>query len=630
MRRVPSRRSASSIQAIDRAIESTLLVARDLGCFDLNSDGTQFKHVCDWSYQDFVDELKTTYDNAREAAHSACLETAVNPDDFTDVGDFEVIGLDSIRGMEARSAQGVERFLKRVTAVRSNPQVIFVFWKRRVASMQQGKLASEGFEHGLLEQANGTVDDGSNSSDGPLFSMRLDRRHGYSAGVDWAAIKATAVIDEKDSPLKGTNRWGGVGPDNVAFYAPKLEQLAPDSPGDVWNLLKSTVTADFYLHPIDNIAKHFGKNEVAFERVTGKTAQLYCMRGMLYAGPENFALVKDRDPYHLFDDDLIAYQGTTAAPEWDEYRITPAECLANSKADAYGFGALKAGAFGEDVVDIMDVYVGAGAAMQLDWDSVEVQTYFGADLRVLERSVYTVGSLGGAEPDMRDLEQANDLNELREAMKTAPTETTDAQTSLADVAWNKRQTLATYEQTFVVAAIPVTVEAGITGGLGMDLKPSFGFVNQELADDDAGHVYLVSATLALSPWADLEAYASAAVGVPGLKAGVRGKLVIVKTAVPFSATVRTGAANVDTSASLLEKLDNAYWYLDFGSKVDVELEALSGELEVFAEIIAADYAKTLASWPGYVTERTIWDYQSKGVNMGRELVDAALWVESSF
>ena len=94
-------------------------------------------------------------------------------------------------------------------------------------------------------------------------------------------------------------------------------------------------------------------------------------------------MVTDRDPYHLFDDDLIAYQGTTAAPEWDEYRITPAECLANSKADAYGFGALKAGAFGEDVVDIMDVYVGAGAAMQLDWDSVEVQTYFGADLRVL-------------------------------------------------------------------------------------------------------------------------------------------------------------------------------------------------------------------------------------------------------
>ena len=55
---------------------------------------------------------------------------------------------------------------------------------------------------------------------------------------------------------------------------------------------------------------------------------------------------------------------------------------------------------------------------------------------------------------------------------------------------------------------------------------------------------------------------------------------------------------MSTSASLLEKLDNAYWYLDFGSKVDVN-EALSGELEVFAEIIAADYAKTLASWPGW-------------------------------
>ena len=78
-------------------------------------------------------------------------------------------------------------------------------------------------------------------------------------------------------------------------------------------------------------------------------------------------------------------------------------------------------------------------------------------------------------------------------MKTAPTETTDAQTSLADVAWNKRQTLATYEQTFVVAAIPVTVEAGITGGLGMDLDNVW-LCESELTDDDTGHVYLVSAT----------------------------------------------------------------------------------------------------------------------------------------
>ena len=72
----------------------------------------------------------------------------------------------------------------------------------------------------------------------------------------------------------------------------------------------------------------------------------------------------------------------------------------------------KAGAFGEDVVDIMDVYVGAGAAMQLDWDSVEVQTYFGADLRVEESGVYTVGFLGdGQNPICVTFEQANDLNE---------------------------------------------------------------------------------------------------------------------------------------------------------------------------------------------------------------------------
>ena len=43
-------------------------------------------------------------------------------------------------------------------------------------------------------------------------------------------------------------------------------------------------------------------------------------------------------PITVFDDDLIAYQGTTAAPEWDEVSHHARGMSGQlEKADAYGF-----------------------------------------------------------------------------------------------------------------------------------------------------------------------------------------------------------------------------------------------------------------------------------------------------
>ena len=179
----------------------------------------------------------------------------------------------------------------------------------------------------------------------------------------------------------------------------------------------------------------------------------------------------------------------------------------------------------------------------------------------------------------------------------------------------------------MVAAIPLTVEAGMTGGIGLDLKPEFGFVNERLEDREANHVYLATLDLTLAPWSDIEVYASAAAGVPGLRAGARGKIVIAKASIPFTMSARTGVANVDHAAPFLNRFHYANLYFDWGAQLGYEVEALSGRFEVFAEVLLADYSKELADWRGLRSGGEAWSYKSRGISLTEHYRNAALWSE---
>ena len=94
--------------------------------------------------------------------------------------------------------------------------------------------------------------------------MRLDRRHGYGAGVDWEAIKATAVIDEKDSRLRARIAVRAASAP-ITWPSMRLSLSSFRIARATYGTFEVNHNRGLLLHPIDNIAKHFGKNEVAFE-----------------------------------------------------------------------------------------------------------------------------------------------------------------------------------------------------------------------------------------------------------------------------------------------------------------------------------------------------------------------------
>ncbi|HEY2517251.1 MAG TPA: hypothetical protein VGI39_40540, partial [Polyangiaceae bacterium] len=148
--------------------------------------------------------------------------------------------------------------------------------------------------------------------------------------------------------------------------------------------------------------------------------------------------------------------------------------------------------------------------------------------------------------------------------------------------------------------IPVTLGAGVgmSVGLKLDMKAALGGT----CTSNPGTTGIALATVkgTITPYAQADAYASAAVGIPGFRAGLKCDLIIVRGQMPVSADATLTMTPAKTVNAVLDmSAQQTFHMLDGSVKafVDGPIDALDGQW-------------TLFSWQGPSINQTLYDFNA--------------------
>lgn len=166
--------------------------------------------------------------------------------------------------------------------------------------------------------------------------------------------------------------------------------------------------------------------------------------------------------------------------------------------------------------------------------------------------------------------------------------------------------------TVVVVVVPVTFQAYGELQYGYELEAKMEGNNQCGSQNPSPQLELV---MQVAPFAKVNAVASAAVGVSGAQAGVRGRIALLETRLPVKASMlvkaETGAIKLFPSAS-----------------ADFEVGALSGSMSAFAEVgygfAAYTAEKEIFSWRGVRENTPLWLLESDPVYLAA--FNSAAWL----
>lgn len=152
--------------------------------------------------------------------------------------------------------------------------------------------------------------------------------------------------------------------------------------------------------------------------------------------------------------------------------------------------------------------------------------------------------------------------------------------------------------TIVIAVVPVSFGGGIAGNLGLRVGLNYA----ASAQLDANDCPTASVGARVEPYANLEGFVSVSIDAKIVELGVRGRLTIVEASLPFSVEANLAAPDV-----------NAPGTLDIDAALGVELETLSGRVELYGRVGFCPFfcwkgARTIASWDGLQWEATLIDH----------------------
>jgi hypothetical protein len=147
---------------------------------------------------------------------------------------------------------------------------------------------------------------------------------------------------------------------------------------------------------------------------------------------------------------------------------------------------------------------------------------------------------------------------------------------------------------FVILVVPVTVEACIAAHFGYDVHLGSQRTPAGQCDPNA-----IALHAGIQPWASTDVSGSIAVGVPGIEAGVRGDVEVLRMELQAH-----GEIGVDANANLNLETD-----------ARLDLNELSGKVELFAEALVTHAEKTLFEFPGLHETLPLWNL-NKPVPLG--------------
>jgi hypothetical protein len=160
--------------------------------------------------------------------------------------------------------------------------------------------------------------------------------------------------------------------------------------------------------------------------------------------------------------------------------------------------------------------------------------------------------------------------------------------------WAKTQKVV--EFTYWLGPVPLTLEAGFAGRIGVDVDVYAGLQFLDGNNCIDGYVRTVA-----KPLASVSGYLFAGISLlDQIKAGVRGFLTIIEIGVPLETKVTLGLSDANDKLSLELGVENS---------LSVDVTTLSGRLEVYAKAFVIDWSKTLVSWPGITDSRSIFRHR---------------------
>ena len=145
------------------------------------------------------------------------------------------------------------------------------------------------------------------------------------------------------------------------------------------------------------------------------------------------------------------------------------------------------------------------------------------------------------------------------------------------------------ETTIIIVVVPLSLEAGIAGRVGVDLGLT---VLAEAADNNGCPSASVGGVV--RPFLGVDGYVAAALDVFIAEVGIRGDLNIITVSLPFRPSIGVRALRLSTEPEDFE--------LNIAARLDLELSTLSGTLSAYAEIGWCPFCYTgrftLVEWEG--------------------------------
>jgi hypothetical protein len=154
--------------------------------------------------------------------------------------------------------------------------------------------------------------------------------------------------------------------------------------------------------------------------------------------------------------------------------------------------------------------------------------------------------------------------------------------------------------TFVIVVVPVTLRAWGELRYGMQSYAKSQVTNTCTSTTQEAPKF--GFALTVTPWARLDAYGSAAVGIPGFEVGVRGNINLVHANLPILGEINVAEKSTDRNIAVLK----------FDTSGRLDLSELAGRIQLYAKApLFKPYQKELFSWDGFHQTLPLWNVREE-------------------
>jgi hypothetical protein len=205
-------------------------------------------------------------------------------------------------------------------------------------------------------------------------------------------------------------------------------------------------------------------------------------------------------------------------------------------------------------------------------------------------------------------------------------------------------------QRFTVGPVPMSISAGLSGGMGIAFGPhmdvDYGLPNVQAvldgstkAEDQEGF-FTAQLGVKIRPYAFLDVFATAAIDLVVVAAGVKANITLINASLPFVAAFGVGAdlaiqrskavpvevVKDNMGNALLDDLNNIVqrqdlvlvlptFAIDFNTGMDLDIRTLDGYISLFAKVDLGFWGKTyqkkIVSWQGPRFSFPLFSYKER-------------------